>query len=388
MDDPGMNVPFLDLRAQDAEVGDAVRAAVHEVLADQRFVLGPHVERFEAQMAAHAGVPYAIGVASGTDALAIGLAGLGVGPGTRVLTTAFSFFASASTIVRLGGCPVFADIDPRTLTLDPDAAADALARADGPVAGMVPVHLFGRLAPMPALGTLAKRHGLWMLEDAAQSVGARAGDRRAGSFGRAGALSFYPTKNLGGIGDGGMLLTADEGLAAHARRDRHQGQAAPYLHETIGLCSRLDAVQAAALGAKLPHLDGWNERRRTIAGWYAAYCHAHGLAGVAGAPLVLPEPAGEAHVFHVYTVRARNRDALRHHLASRGIGTHVYYRVPLHLQAALAGRCEVPAGLPETERATNEVLALPMYPQLTEEQVERVVEGIAAFYRGGGADCG
>src|SRR5262249_5568854 len=278
---------------------------------------------------------------------------------------------------RLGGRPVFADIDPRTLTLDPDAAADALARTDGPVAGMVPVHLFGRLAPMPALEAVAKRHGLWMLEDAAQAVGARSGDRRAGSFGRAGALSFYPTKNLGGIGDGGMLLTADEGLAAHARRDRHQGQAAPYVHETIGLCSRLDAVQAAAPGAKLPHLDGWNERRRTIAGWYAAYCHARGLAGVAGAPLVLPEAAGEAHVFHVYTVRARNRDALRHHLASRGIGTQVYYRVPLHRQAALAGRCEVPAGLSGAQRPGAQGPPLPLYPPPPQGPGQRAAAGIA-----------
>jgi dTDP-4-amino-4,6-dideoxygalactose transaminase len=383
-----VSVPFMDLRAQDAEVGAAVRAAVADVLADQRFVLGPHLERFEALMAAYEGVPHAIGVGSGTDALAIGLAGLGVGPGTRVLTTAFSFFATASTIVRLGARPVFADVDPRTLTLDPAAAAEALERAGGPVAGMVPVDLFGRLAPMPALEALARRHGLWILEDAAQAIGARAGGRRAGAFGSAGVLSFYPTKNLGGIGDGGMLLTADETLAACARRDRHQGQVAPYVHETLGLCSRLDAVQAAALGAKLPHLDAWNERRRTVAGWYAAQCRTRGLADVPDAPLVLPEPAGDAHVFHVYTVRARHRDALERHLAAHGIGTQVYYRVPLHHQTPLAASAEAPAGLPETERAATEVLALPLYPHLGEEQVVHVVDSIAGFYRGRGADCG
>src|SRR5262245_60715989 len=196
-------------------------------------------------MAAYAGVPHAVGVASGTDGLALGLAALGVGPGTRVLAPAFSFFATASTIVRLGARPVFADIDPRTLTLDPDAAADALARAGGPVAGMVPVDLFGRLAPMPALEELARRQGLWILEDAAQAVGARSGDRRAGAFGHAGVLSFYPTKNLGGIGDGGMLLTADEALAARVRRERHHGQVPPYVHERVGRCSRPDARQAA-----------------------------------------------------------------------------------------------------------------------------------------------
>jgi len=367
-------------------VGGAVRAAVAEVLAEQRLVLGPHVEGFEAAMAAYCGVPHAVGVASGTDALVLALSGLGVRPGARILTTPFSFFASASTIARVGARPVFADIDPRTLNLDPAAAAAALARAAGPVAGIVAVHLFGRLADMPALRALAERHGLWVLEDAAQAVGARAGGRRACAFGTAGTLSFYPTKNLGGIGDGGMLLTPDEALAARARRDRHQGQVAPYVHETIGLCSRLDAVQAAVLAAKLPHLDGWNARRRVVAGWYAAHFRARGLAGVAGAPVELPEPAGEAHVFHVYTVRARARDALVRHLAAAGVGVQVYYRQPLHHQTALAACAEVPVGVPEAERAAGEVVALPMYPQLTEEQVGRVVAATESFYRSAPAD--
>jgi dTDP-4-amino-4,6-dideoxygalactose transaminase len=376
-----VTVPFLDLRAQDAEVGAGVRAAVAEVLDCQQLVLGPHVARFEAAMAAYAGLPHAVGVNSGTDALALALAALGVGPGTRVLTTPFSFFATASTIARLGGRPVFADIDPRTLNLDPDAAARALARTGGPVAGMVAVHLFGRLADMDALSELARRHGLWVLEDAAQAAGARATPERACVVGRAGALSFYPTKNLGGIGDGGMLLTADPALADRARRDRAHGQVAPYVHGTLGLCSRLDAVQAAALAAKLPHLDGWNARRRTVASWYAAQFAARGLSGVEGAPLVLPDPAGAAHVFHVYCVRARARDDLQRHLTAAGIGTRLYYRVPLHRQGPLAACAEVPAGLPETERAAGDVLALPIYPQLSEEHVVRVVEAIAAFYR-------
>jgi dTDP-4-amino-4,6-dideoxygalactose transaminase len=381
-----VTVPFLDLRPQDAEVGAAVRAAVAEVLASQQLVLGPHVARFEAAMAAYAGVPHAVGVNSGTDALALALTALGVGPGTRVLTTPFSFFATASTIARLGARPVFADIDPRTLNLDPEAAARALAHAAGPVSGMVVVHLFGRLADMDALGDLARRHGLWILEDAAQAAGARATPERACVLGPVGALSFYPTKNLGGIGDGGMLLTTDPELADRARRDRAHGMVAPYVHATLGLCSRLDAVQAAALAAKLPHLDGWNARRRTVASWYAAHLGARGLSGVAGAPLALPDPAGESHVFPVYCVRARARDALERHLAAAGIGTQVYYRVPLHRQAPVASCAEEPVGLPEAERAAGDVLALPMYPQLSEEQVVRVVEAIAAFYRGRDGD--
>jgi len=381
-----VSVPFLDVRAQDAEVGTAVRAAVSAVLADQQFVLGAHVERFEAAMASYCGVAHAVGVGSGTDALALALSALGVRPGTRVLTTPFSFFATASTIVRLGAVPVFADVDPRTLNLDPTAAAAALARAAGPVAGIVVVDLFGRLAEMAALQALADRHGLWLLEDAAQAIGARADGRRAGAFGRAGCLSFYPTKNLGGIGDGGMLVSADAEIAARVRRDRAHGLIAPYVHEAIGLCSRLDAVQGAALLAKLPRLDAWNERRRAVAGWYAAHFRARGLADTAGAPVGLPEPAGDAHVFHVYSIRARGRDALVRALAAAGVGTQVYYRVPLHRQVPLAACAEIPAGVPEAERAAGEVVALPIYPQLAEEHVVRVVDAIESFYRSGGAD--
>ncbi len=381
-----MSVPFLDLRAQDAEVGAAVRAAVAAVLDDQRYVLGPHHERCEAALGAYCGVRHAIGVASGTDALALGLAALGVGPGTRVLTTPFSFYATASTIVRLGAEPVFADVDPHTLNLDPAAVADVLAHPGGPIAGMVVVHLFGRLAPMGELGALAARHGLWILEDAAQAIGARDGTTAAGAFGRAGALSFYPTKNLGGIGDGGMLLTSDDALATRVRRDRNHGQTAPYSHDALGLCSRLDAVQAAAIGAKLGRLDDWNARRRRVAGWYARRFRARELAGHADAPLVLPEPADAAHVFHVYTVRARRRDELAAHLTAQGIGTQVYYRTPLHRQPPLAPVAHVPRGVPAAERAADEVLALPIYPQLDEAGVERVVDAIADFYRTR-ADC-
>ena len=382
-----MGVPFLDLRAQEPEVGAAVRAAVSAVFDAQQYVLGPHLERFEAAMAAYCGVPHAVGVGSGTDALALALAALDVGPGTRILTTPFTFFATASTIARLGGTPVFADVDRATLNLDPDAAAEVFRREPG-IAGIVAVHLFGRLARMDDLRRLAARHGCWVLEDAAQAAGARACGAAAGALGRAGALSFYPTKNLGGIGDGGMVLTADDTLAASVRRDRNQGLVAPYVHESLGLCSRLDAVQAAALGAKLPLLDDWNRRRRRVAAWYAERFVGRGLAAREGAPIELPEPAGEAHVFHVYCIRARARDALQADLAAAGIATQVYYRTPLHRQPALAGRVLAPCSLPESERAADEVLALPIYPQLEEGQVERVVDAIAGFYARFPADCG
>jgi dTDP-4-amino-4,6-dideoxygalactose transaminase len=375
-----MKVPFLDLGAQDAAIGAEIRAALVEVVGSQRFILGPHLEQFEAAMAAYCGVRHAIGVGSGTDALLLSLAALGAGEGTGVVTTPFSFFATASTIMRLGARPLFADIDPGTLNLDPTAVADVLAHADVPVAGLLPVHLFGRLAPMAALGELAARHGLWLLEDAAQAVGARADGRRAGAFGRAGALSFYPTKNLGGLGDGGMVLTDDDGLAAHVRQDRHQGQVAPYVHGTLGFCSRLDALQAAALGVKLRHLDDWNARRIAIAGWYGDAFGARGLTGADG-PLTVPRADGTAHVFHQYVVRARDRDRLRAHLTASGIGTQVYYERPLHLQPALARLGMRTGMLPEAERAAAEVLALPIYAELAHDRVELVADAVAHFYR-------
>ncbi len=375
-----MTVPFLELGAEDAAIGSEVRAAIEEVVASGRFILGPHVERFEAALAEYAGVRHAIGVGSGTDALLLALAALGVGPGRAVATTPFTFFSTASTVLRLGARVVFADIDPTTFNLDPAALAAAIDDAGDGVAGIVPVHLFGRLAPLEAIGRLAARHGLWLLEDAAQAVGARVDGVRAGAFGRAGILSFYPTKNLGALGDGGMVLTGDDGIAAHVRRERHQGQTAAYVHGSLGTCSRLDALQAAVLGVKLRRLDAWNARRREIAGWYGTLLAGAGLTGD-GAPLVAPAPAGEAHVFHQYVVRARDRDRLRGHLAAAGIGTMIYYPAPLHLQPALADLGLRPGAFPQAERAAREVLALPIHPALRCLQVETVVDAIARFYR-------
>jgi dTDP-4-amino-4,6-dideoxygalactose transaminase len=334
-------------------------------------------------MADYHRVGHAIGVGSGTDALALALAALDVRPGQLVATTAFTFFATGSTIVRVGARPLFVDIDPVTMNLDPAALASALDAAPGDVAGVVPVHLYGRLAPTDEIGAVAGRRGLWMLEDAAQAIGASGARGRAGALGRAGCLSFYPTKNLGGMGDGGMVLTDDGTIAQRIRRDRNQGMVGPYFHETIGLCSRLDAVQAAVLLAKLPHLEAWNARRRAIAARYAERLAAAGL--TAGAPptrrITPPAPAGTGHVFHQYVVRAHDRDRLATHLAERGIGTQVYYPLPLHRQPALATHAVVPLPLEHTERAATEVLALPIHPQLPDAHVDLVVDEIAAFYR-------
>lgn len=375
-----MNVPPLDLRAQARALGPALQDAIAEVLADQQCILGPHVERFEQAMAAYCGVAHAIGVGSGTDALLLGLAALGVGPGSLVVTTAFTFFATASTIARLGARAVFADIDPSTCNLDPRSVEAAIAAAPGAVAGIVPVHLYGRLADMTALATVAERHGCWLLEDAAQAVGARRDGRAAGASGRAGGFSFYPTKNLGALGDAGMLVTNDGALAAWVRQERHQGQVDRYHHASLGMCSRLDAVQAAVLGVKLGHLDGWNARRREIAASYGTRLRDAGLAGRPGAPITLPAPAGDEHVWHQYVVRAERRDALRDHLAAAGIGAMVYYPVPLHRQPPLVSSMVTPVSLEETERAAREVLALPIYPELGEPALDAVVGATRAFY--------
>jgi dTDP-4-amino-4,6-dideoxygalactose transaminase len=377
-----VKVPPLDLQAQARALGPALRDAVAEVIADQQCVLGPHVAAFEDAMAGYCGVRHAIGVGSGTDALLLSLAALGVGPGSLVVTTAFTFFATGSTIARLGARPVFADVDPATCNLDPGSVEAAIAAAPGRVAGILPVHLYGRLADVDGLSAVAARHGCWLLEDAAQAIGARHGARAAGTFGAAGCFSFYPTKNLGALGDAGMIVTDDDGLAAAVRRDRHQGQVDRYRHASLGLCSRLDAVQAAVLGVKLPHLDAWNARRRLLAAAYDAKLRAAGLAGPSGAPVALPAAAGEAHVWHQYVVRAARRDALLTHLSAEGIGAQVYYPVPLHRQPPLADIALTPVPLDETERATREVLALPIYAELDEPRLDAVVAAIATFYSG------
>jgi len=362
-----MPIPAFDLTRQYASLREAIDGAVRRVVESGQFVLGEEVEALEAEVAAFLGVGHAVGVASGTDALHLVLRAAGIGPGDEVLVPAFTFIAPAEVVVYCGATPVFVDIDPETFALDPDAAASALTAR---TRAIIPVHIFGHPAPMEEIGALADRHGLTVVEDAAQAFGARCGGSMVASLGLAGCLSFFPTKNLGAYGDGGMVITNDTALADEVRRLRVHGSAERYLHKVVGYNSRLDAIQAAILRAKLPHLEGWNDTRRRIASAYTA-----GLEKVEG--LICPKEAeGAYHVYHQYTVRTPRRDLLKERLAEEGISTAVYYPVSLPAQEAFEGEGYREGSFVESERAAKEVLSLPMFPELTDEEVERVVRAV------------
>ncbi len=379
---------MLDLKRQYESIADELKAAIERVLSSQHFIGGAELERFEHDAAEYLGVHECVGCASGTDALWLALLASGVGPETSVITTPFSFFASVSTIVRCGATPVLADIDPATLNLDPATAEAALRRARShKVHAVMPVHLYGQCANMDAFDRIATEHRVDIIEDAAQAFGAKWRDKKAGTLGMAGGFSFYPTKNLSAYGDGGCVTTDKEELAAHVRRLRNHGARQRYYHEEIGWNSRLDALQAAVLRVKLKHLDRWNQQRRMLA------CRYHGLLTNSGlvqteaqsvtsqAPIALLASVPEAyHIYHQYVVRALRRDELRAFLTQRGIGTEVYYPVPLHLQQCFAYLGYRAGDLPESERAAKEVLALPMFPELREDEQQRVVAAIAEFY--------
>ena len=372
-----MSVPLLDLEAQYASIRSELDAAVAAVVQSQRFILGPPVERLESEVAEYLGATHAVGCASGTDALLLPLKALDVEPGDEVIVPAFTFFATAGAVWNAGLRPVFADIEPETFNLDVESVRAALTDR---TRAIVVVHLFGQMAEMAPLLELAAEHGLYVIEDTAQAIGARqevAGEaRRAGTLGTAGAFSFFPTKNLGGFGDGGMITTNDAELAERLRKLRVHGGRQMYHHEMVGTNSRLDAVQAAVLSAKLPHLDGWTERRRRNAAFYDER-----LAGLAPAVRTPKRLDHNEHVYNQYTIRAERRDELRAHLEERGIGTGVYYPVPLHLQACFAELGYREGDLSESERAAREVLSLPIYPELTPDQLEEVVGGVEEFYR-------
>ncbi len=357
------------------------------VLASQYFIGGPELEQFEAEAAQSLGVSAVVGCASGTDALWLALEAAGVKPGDAVLTTPFSFFASASSIARCGARPIFADIDPATLNLSPGSAASALKSFGKSVQAIMPVHLYGQCADMSAFHALGEAFGTTVVEDAAQGFGAKWGGKMAGSLGRVAAFSFYPTKNLGAYGDGGCLATDDPEFAAHSRRFRNHGSRQRYYHEEFGWNSRLDALQAAVLRVKLRHLHEWNDQRRAIASRYTTALQAAGLTEGGSvtpsrrAPIAPLAVCREAfHIFHQYVVRVHRRDELRAFLSERGIGTEVYYPVPLHLQQAFAYLGYEKGQFPEAERASAEVLALPMFPELREEEQQRVIEKITEFY--------
>ncbi len=378
-------IPAFSLARQYEAIKDEIHAALDRVLSSQRFIGGPELEQFEAEAALFLGVKAVVGCASGTDALWLALQAAGVGPDDSVLTTPFSFFASASSIARCGATPIFADIDPATLNLDP-ASAESVLKKSGAKAVM-PVHLYGQCADMDRFLRLGETFNATVIEDAAQAFGAKWSGGMAGSLGRVSAFSFYPTKNLAAYGEAGCVTTNNSELAARLRRLRDHGSSRRYYHEEFGWNSRLDAMQAAILRVKLRHLNDWNTQRRAIAARYTSALEQSGLTTSGSvrpterapiAPLaVRPE---SFHIFHQYVVRAHRRDELRTFLSERGVGTEVYYPVPLHLQEAFAYLGYRKGDLPEAERTAAEVLALPMFPELHEDERQRVVTAIAEFY--------
>jgi dTDP-4-amino-4,6-dideoxygalactose transaminase len=376
-------IPLLDLRRQYEQIREEVLAAVERVCASQHFVLGSEVEALEHEIAAFTGASAAVGCASGTDALWLALLAAEVQPGEAVITTAFSFFASASAIVRAGARPVLVDVNPETLNSDPDCARARL-RAGGSykIRALLPVHLYGQCADMDALQSVADEFKLSIIEDAAQAIGAKWRGRNAGAMGVAAAFSFYPTKNLSAYGDAGLVTTCDSNLAEHMRRLRNHGSPRRYHHEEVGWNCRMDAIQAAILRVKLPHLETWNQQRRQRAATYDRLLADAGLiAKKANCPVrpLLTSPDA-FHVFHQYVIRAARRDELRKFLGDRKIGTEVYYPIPLHLQPCFAYLGYEVGDLPESEQAAREVLALPMFPELTEAEQKCVVDAIAEFY--------
>jgi dTDP-4-amino-4,6-dideoxygalactose transaminase len=370
-----VNVPLLDLVAQYREIKNDVLAAMMAVIERQSFIMGPEVPRLEEEIARLSHAKHGIACASGTDALLLPLKALELKPGDEVITTPFSFFATAGTIHNAGGRPVFVDIDPGTLNISPPAIEAAVTPR---TRAIIVVHLFGQMAAMEEIGPIAARYGLPLIEDGAQSIGARrkvAGEWRAsGELGTVGTLSFFPTKNLGAWGDGGLMVTQDDGLADRLRRLRLHGGSRQYYHEEVGTNSRLDTLQAAVLLAKLPHLERWTEARKRNAARYTAAFSGH--------PAVCPPSADPAndHIFHQYTIRVPQRDQLQAHLKSSGIGTSIYYPLALHLQPCFQYLGYGRGDLPVAEAAMESVISLPVYPEMTSQQQNNVIEAVLSFY--------
>ena len=379
-------VPMLDLKRQYEAIKGEVAAAIERVLTTQHFIGGPELDAFERESAAYLGTKASVGCSSGTDALWLALSAVAVEPGDRVITPPFTFFASASSITRCGATPVFADIDPATFNLDPVAVETAI-RKSGPMRAIMPVHLYGQCADMDAFTQLAQEHKCSIVEDAAQAFGATWRDKKAGTLSDVAAFSFYPTKNLSAYGEAGAVTTNSEEIADHTRRLRNHGSRWRYYHEEIGWNCRLDALQAAVLRIKLKYIDRWNQQRRAVAARYDSLLRAAGLVKTNAttvdthAPVALLQTRPEAyHIYHQYVIRVHRRDELRSFLAERVIGTEIYYPVPIHLQQSFAYLGYKPGDLPESEHAALESVALPIFPELLEDEQRRVVEGIAEFY--------
>jgi dTDP-4-amino-4,6-dideoxygalactose transaminase len=369
-----MNVPLLDLQAQYASLRDELRPAIERVMESQRFVLGDEVRRLESSLAAYCETKHAVGCASGSDALLLALMALDIKPEDEVVTTPFSFFATASCIARLGARPVFVDIDPVTYNIDVSQVADVITSR---TKAIMPVHLYGQCAEMDPLLALGEKHGLSIVEDSAQAIGATDRGRRAGSMGVLGCFSFYPTKNLGGAGDGGLVTTSSDGLAQRLRRLRAHGGITEYQHTEVGINSRLDELQAAVLNVKLEYLDRWSNERARRADVYTQWLNEADLGFEVTTPFVRPDCR---HIFHQYVVRVpRYRDALMEHLQKCSVGTKVYYPIPLHQQECFSYLGYKEGAFPEAERAASETFALPAYPELNEAQQAYVVDSIKSF---------
>ena len=369
-------VPLFDISRQHNELDAEIRAAIEQVCRSGRFILGPDCTELETKIAAYTGARHAIACASGSDALLLALMALDVGNGDEVLLPSYTFFATASAVTRLGGVPVFVDIDPDTCNLDP---AQLATKITSRTKAILPVHLYGQCAEMGAIGEIALRHGIPVVEDACQAIGASYHGRAAGTLADIGCFSFYPTKNLGAYGDGGLLTTNDDIVADKLRLLRAHGMQPRYYHQVIGINSRLDSIQAAVLNVKLPHLDRWTAARQERAARYDAWFAEVGI----GARLVLPvERPHRRHVWNQYVVRVGEgrRDELRKFLADRKIGTEIYYPVPLHRQECFQYLGYGEGSLPETERAARETLALPIFPELSADEQRTVVDAIAEFY--------
>lgn len=370
-----VNVPLLDLVAQYQTIKDEVLAAMMKVIERQGFIMGPEVGQLETEIARLSHAKHGIACASGTDALLLPLKALDLHPGDEVITTAFTFFATAGAIHNTGGTPVFVDIHPATMNISPAAIEAAITPR---TRALVVVHLFGQMAPMEEIGAIAARHGLPVIEDGAQSIGARRRIegtwRMSGELGTVGTLSFFPTKNLGAWGDGGLMVTQDDALAERLRRLRLHGGSQQYFHQEVGTNSRLDTLQAAILLAKLPHLQRWKEARQRNAARYTAAFSGH--------PAVCPPSADPAndHIYHQYTIRAPQRDELKAHLKAKGIGHSVYYPLALHLQPCFAYLGYRRGSLPVTEAAMDSVISLPVYPEMTQQQQDAVIEAVQSFY--------
>jgi dTDP-4-amino-4,6-dideoxygalactose transaminase len=376
-----MKVPLLDLKVQYQAIKDELRPVVDEVFESQIFILGPKVEALEKAVAAYSGIPHAVGVSSGTDALLVSLMALDVGAGAEVVTTPFTFFSTAGAVARLGARPVFVDIDPLTFNLDPEKLDRALTPR---TKAIIPVHLFGQCADMDPILGLARRRGVPVIEDAAQSIGAEYKGRRAGSLAELGIFSFFPSKNLGGFGDGGMVVTNDRALFDKVKMLRVHGSAVKYFHKFVGGNFRLDALQAAILAVKMRHLDAWTKGRQENAADYDRKFVESGLVaqGLVATPKAVYKAGGDAHyhIYNQYTIRVKNRDRLQAFLKERGIGTEVYYPVPLHLQECFRELGYREGDFPVSEEAARSVLSLPIYPELTAGQKDYVVDTIRSFY--------